>query len=193
MSGLRIWWDGRSQREQRLLLVMLALLVLVFGWLLIIRPLGDSLAAARERHDTAILALAEARARSTATAAPGRSAPQLPVDSLLARTAADAGFANARITAQGPARALVVIEAARPQALFGWVARLEAQGLDVGSLQARTNQDRTLYVEAAFSAGAFASRPGSADDPSNATGGAFASRPASADVSSNATNLGSGR
>ena len=41
MSGLALWWRERSLREQRLLLVMLGLLVLVLGWLLIIRPLGD--------------------------------------------------------------------------------------------------------------------------------------------------------
>lgn len=172
MNGLRAWWDERSPREQRLLAIMLGLLVLVLGWLLIIRPLGDAQATARERHDAAVLALAEARARPGATAARGRPAPQLPVDSLLARTAAEAGFANARITAQGPARASVVLEAARPQALFGWVARLEAQGLDVDSLQARTNQDRTLFVEAAFRAGAFAGRPASAENSPNATTGA---------------------
>ncbi len=172
MNGFRLWWTERSQREQRLLAIMLGLLGLVVGWLLIIRPLGDAMATARERHDAAVLALAEARARPGAAASHSRPAPQLPVDSLLSRTASEAGFANARITAQGPARALVVIEAARPQALFGWIARLEAQGLDVDTLQARTNQDRTLFVEAAFRAGAFASRPASADDSPNATTGA---------------------
>ena len=154
MSGLALWWQGRSLREQRLLLVMLGLLVLVFGWLLIVRPLGDALDAARTRHSAAVIALAEARARAgTSSSSAEARAPAGPVDGLLGRTATEAGFANARITAQGPARALVVIEAARPQALFGWVARLESQGLTVERLVARTNPDRTVHVEAAFRSG----------------------------------------
>jgi len=153
MSGLAAWWQLRSQREQRLLLVMFGLLALVLGWLLIVRPLGDALDAARTRHGAAVIALAEAKARAgTADPAP-RAAPSGPVDSLIGRTANEAGFANARITAQGPARARVVIEAARPQALFGWIGRLEAQGLIVESLVARTNPDRTVHVEAAFRSG----------------------------------------
>ena len=34
MEGLRQWWAGRTQREQRLLLVMFALLGIVLAWLL---------------------------------------------------------------------------------------------------------------------------------------------------------------
>ena len=154
MSGLAAWWQERSLREQRLLFVMFGLLALVLGWLLIVRPLGDALDAARTRHGAAVIALAEARARSgttTRSSAPRSAAG--PVDGLLGRTANEAGFANARITSQGPARALVVIEAARPQALFGWINRLEAQGLAVERLVARTNPDRTVHVEAAFRAG----------------------------------------
>jgi len=154
MNGLAAWWQERSLREQRLLYVMFALLALLFVWLLIVRPLGDALDAARTRHAAAVIALAEAKARAgTASAAAPRSASAGPVDSLIGRTANEAGFANARITAMGPARAQVVIEAARPQALFGWIGRLEAQGLIVDSLVARTNPDRTVHVEAAFRSG----------------------------------------
>ena len=39
MDGIATWWRVRTQREQRLLLVMFALLALVLGWLLVIRPL----------------------------------------------------------------------------------------------------------------------------------------------------------
>ena len=34
-----------------------------------------------------------------------------------------------------------------------WVARLEGQGVTVDTFAARTNPDRTIYVEAAFRAG----------------------------------------
>lgn len=143
------WWAQRSPREQRLLLVMLALLGLVVGWLLVVRPLGDALNAAKERHGAAVVALAEAKARAPG-AAPAGTAPALPVDGLVSRTAGEAGFANARVAAQAPTRATVAIDAARPQALFAWIAQLERQGVTVDSLRARVNADRTLNVEAAF-------------------------------------------
>ena len=146
---MREWWAQRSQREQRLLLVMMALLGLVAGWLLVVRPLGDALDAAKARHGTAAVALAEAKAR-TPGAAPAGTAARVPIDGVVSRTAGEAGFANARVAAQAPTRAMVAIDAARPQALFAWIAQLEGQGVTVDSLRARVNADRTLNVEAAF-------------------------------------------
>jgi general secretion pathway protein M len=140
------WWAERSRREQRLIQTMLVLAVIVLGWLLVVRPLTDSLAAARERHAAAVLALGEARARMIPGATPGAPAAG-PVDALIARAANEAGFANARVISQGTERASVAVDAARPQVLFGWVARLEQMGLVVERLAARTNSDRTLAAE----------------------------------------------
>ena len=140
------WWSERSRREQWLIQVMLGLAVIVLGWLLVVRPLADSLAAAKARHDAAVVALGEARARRTPGASPVAPAAG-PVDALVARTANEAGFTNARITSQGSARASVAVESARPQVLFGWVARLEQSGLVVERLVARVNGDRTIGAE----------------------------------------------
>ncbi|HTU13349.1 MAG TPA: type II secretion system protein GspM [Allosphingosinicella sp.] len=140
------WWRERSLREQRLIQVMLGLAAIVLGWLLVVRPLLDGLDAAKTRHAAALVALGDARARATPGAAPGAPAAG-PVDALVARTANEAGFANARITSQGADRAGVAVDAARPQALFGWVARLEQSGLRVERLTARANSDRTIAAE----------------------------------------------
>lgn len=155
MSGFLTWWRGRTLREQRLLLVMFALAAIVLGWLLVVRPLSDARTAAQQRHDAAVVALAEARARAEAAGRRQgpRTAVALPVDATVSRTATEAGFASARIASQGAAAASIAIDAARPQAFFGWVAQLERQGLAVASLRARANQDRTLAVEASFRAG----------------------------------------
>ena len=151
-DDLKLWWAGRTVRERWLLLVMLALIVLVIGWLGIVRPLGNAQTDARLRLETAATALAEARARAAVGAEAPRPAAtaQPPIDALLARTASDAGFANARIDAQSPTRASVVIEAGRPQAVFGWIGALEGQGITVEGLRARPNQDRTIQLEANF-------------------------------------------
>lgn len=141
------WWQARSPRERGLLLVMVGLAALVLGWLVVIRPLSDALDAAKTRHNDAAVALAEARARAAVPGAAGAISP-LPADSLVGRTASEAGFTGARIAAQGPARATIAIDAARPQALFAWIVRLEASGLAVERLRAQANSDRTLTAEA---------------------------------------------
>jgi len=146
------WWQARSARERMLLRVMLGLAALVLGWLLVVRPLGDALEAAKARHGAAVVALAEAKARSEARRGAEGAAPALPIDSLIGQSAGEAGFTAARVTAAGPARASVTITSARPQALFGWVASLERRGLVVDRLQAQTNADRTLAAEIAFRA-----------------------------------------
>lgn len=152
-----MWWRGRTPREQGLLAVMFGLIALVIGWLLIVRPLSDTLDEARRRHGDAIVALAEARARADAAerlqGVATATAP-LPIDGLITRTASEAGFANARVTAQGPSAAIVAIEAGRPQALFTWISALEGQGVRVRLLRARINPDRTLSFEATLGSGA---------------------------------------
>jgi general secretion pathway protein M len=150
---MNLWWQARSPRERTLLTVMAVLAVIVLGWLLLVRPLADSLEAAKARHGAAVVALGEAKARDDARRA-GADAPAapLPIDGLLAPSAAEAGFPAARVTGQGPAAAIVAIDAARPQALFGWVAQMERRGLAVERLRAQANPDRTLAVEIAFRA-----------------------------------------
>ena len=69
IARTRIWYVGLSLREQRLIAVMAALFLIVFVWLLVLRPLGDALADARERHDEAVLARAQARAQAEALGA----------------------------------------------------------------------------------------------------------------------------
>ncbi|MGZ8336139.1 MAG: type II secretion system protein GspM [Allosphingosinicella sp.] len=155
MNALADWWRLRTQREQRLLFVMFALIGLVLAWLLVVRPLSDALDSARRDHAAAVTALADARARAeTGRLLRGQRTPPaaLPIDNFLNRTAIEAGFANARIVASGPARATIAIDAARPQAFFAWVRQMEQGGLVVEMLRARANGDRTLAVEAGFRA-----------------------------------------
>ena len=153
IDNFALWWRGRSTREQRLLWVMGALVALLFLWLVVIRPLGDALDRARQRHGAAVVALAEAQARrAPAGGVSATATPPLPLDAFVTRGAADAGFAATRVTARGPSRVSLTIDAARPQALLGWIARLEAQGVAVETLRARANADRTIAVEAALRA-----------------------------------------
>jgi general secretion pathway protein M len=147
MTSLRSWFDGRSLRERRLLLVMAALAALTLVWAGVIRPVGDALASARARHADAVIRLGETQARVEAVRLAQRSGPAVTgaslVDEVRAR-AADAGFTLTSIDADGPDRVRVAVQAARPGALTGWLARLEARGLLVDSVAFTANADQTV-------------------------------------------------
>ncbi len=143
-------WEARTPRERWLLGAMLALFALVLAWLLILRPLGDMLSAAKERHGNAVAALAEARAQAAAIAALERQRPaaiQGPIDQAVAAAASEAGFKLSQLQPEGPGRVAIAIATARPQALFGWIAGLEAQGYIVERMSASSNPDRTLAAQ----------------------------------------------
>jgi general secretion pathway protein M len=155
MGSVEAWYRGRSLREQRLLLAMAVLFAIVAFWLLLVRPLGDALAGARERHGEAVIARAQARAQAQAISAfERRKGPALtePLDVVIGRAASEAGFQLSRVEPEsGGAGISVAIEAVKPQAFFAWVGGLEGRGgLVVSSLNATANADRTLAVQATF-------------------------------------------
>ena len=55
MNELRAWFAGRSLRERRLILVMVALLAVTIVWGLVIRPVRDGLSSTRERYADAVV------------------------------------------------------------------------------------------------------------------------------------------
>jgi general secretion pathway protein M len=154
IQRVKIWYIDRSLREQRLVLAMAATALLVFIWLLVVRPLNDALVNARARHTEAVIERAEARAQAEALGvlrqAGGARPLTEPVETVISRAAGQAGFQLSRLQAEPGGAVSIAIEAARPQALFGWVASLERQGLLVTTLTASANADRTVAVQASF-------------------------------------------
>jgi len=150
IARFKALWAARTPRERWLLGAMLALFALVLAWLLILRPLGDLLSTAKERHGNAVAALAEARAQAAAIAALERQKPaaiQGPIDQAVAAAASQAGFQLSQLQPEGPGRVAIAIGTARPQALFGWIAGLEAQGYIVERMSASSNPDRTVAAQ----------------------------------------------
>ena len=115
MTGLKTWFEGRSLRERRLLLVMAALAVLTVLWGLIIRPVGDGLSSARGRHADAVTRLGETRAQ-VATLRDIQRTRATPLTGTLAdvvRAEADqAGFALASLDQDGSSRVRIGIQSA---------------------------------------------------------------------------------
>ncbi|MDQ1159084.1 general secretion pathway protein M [Sphingomonas sp. SORGH_AS 950] len=147
MTSLKLWFDGRSTREKRLLLVMAALMVVTLLWGGILRPLGDGLSGARERHADAVIRLGEAQAiadelrqRRRRPALSGTLADTIRL------SAEQAGFTLSGLTEDGPGRVRAQIASARGAALTPWLARLERGGVLVEQATLTDNGDRTLGV-----------------------------------------------
>ncbi len=148
------WWRARSVREQRLLLAMAALLAVTILWLGIYRPLQDAQFNARERHQLAVVQLAEVRAQAEAVrGSRGVVRPLGPLADRITRSAAESGFANATVAAQGDRRVSVSVPAARPGPVLRWVVSLEQQGVVVERFNARANADTTLTVDLVLAQG----------------------------------------
>lgn len=148
MSGARAWFDGRSLRERRMILIMLALLALTIVWGGIIRPVRDGLASARERHADAVIRLAGTESELAAIKAAGR---QVPLTGSLAdaiRLRADAaGLPIGSLDEPGAGRLHLVIPSARAAALARWVAQLERAGVLIESANWRDNGDATVAAD----------------------------------------------
>ena len=150
------WWRERSLREQRLLLVMSALLAITILWLGIYRPVQAALSSARERHQLSVVTLGEARAQAEALGQLSKAdalGPTGPLAPLVTQAANEAGFANATVAPQGDRRVSVSIPSARPAPVLSWIAALEARGIVVERLTARANSDPTLTVDATLAVG----------------------------------------
>lgn len=154
MSALASWWRLRSIREQRLLLVMLAALGAFAAWLVVVRPLNEALADARERHSASVIELAAARAKADEVRSLGglpRGSAPLPLGAFLNRSATDAGFPVGGTADQGEGAATISLASVRSQAFFSWVAQMErTHGLVVDRLAATANGDQTLSAEVGF-------------------------------------------
>lgn len=153
IERLRLWFAGRSQREQRMLVVMVALLALTIIWAGIIWPVTDGLSSARERHADAVIRLAETQVRVKEVEALQRNRPaalEAQLDSVVRDRANEAGFALASVSSDGPNRVQITIATARPGPLFGWIAGLESSGILVNSLATTDNGDKTVSAQLAL-------------------------------------------
>jgi general secretion pathway protein M len=148
--NLKRWFDTRSLREKRLLLVMAALAVLTLVWGGVIRPVTDSLSSARERYAGAVIRLGNTEARVAAVQALQSNKPAAisgPLEGIVRSRADSAGFPLSAATALDNARVQIAINSARPAALLAWIADLESSGILVESLNVTNNGDKTVAVQ----------------------------------------------
>lgn len=149
IASILPWFRARTRREQYMVAGGAIAVVLAIAYFLIV-PLSDALASAKARHADAVIALGETQARVDAVKAlqAERAGPlDAPLESVLRTRANDAGFALTNVTPQRSDHVLLTIASARPGALVGWVAGLEASGILVDRLATTDNGDRTVAVQ----------------------------------------------
>jgi len=148
MSGIRTWFAGRSLRERRLILVMLALLAVTIVWGGLILPVRDGLSSTRERYADAVTRYAGTAAEVDLIRGAGRRVPLTGSLADALRLRADAaGLALATLDEAGGGRIHATIAAARPAALGRWFAGLEANGILVESANWRDNADGSVAAD----------------------------------------------
>ncbi len=148
MSPLRSWFDARAPREKKLLLVMAALAVLTLIWGAIIRPVGDGLSSARERHADAVTRLGETQGQVAALKAIQRGRPRPLTGTLADVVRIEADQADFTLTSldQDGANVRVAIQSARPAAIVAWLARLERIGILVDSAAMTDTGNKSVGV-----------------------------------------------
>ena len=154
------WWNGRTLRERRMLMVMAGLLTATALWLGAVQPVLAWREAAAARAGAAAVTLAEVRA-SVALLGPVRSAATAPAEGLeplIRRTATAAGLDA--VTVMSPSGQLgVQLSSVSSGPLFAWLAALETDHrLSICSLGVTENSDATLNVEAGLASGSCAPR-----------------------------------
>ena len=149
---VREWYVSRSERERRLILIMLAIAVPLLAWLLVVLPLSLARESALERHVEAI----DRNGRVRALADPDRSArpavaalaagPDLPL--VIAEAATQAGLTLDSTTAAGPDDVSISIAQARPTAAVQWLRDFELRGIRVEDLRMTPGADGTVSLTA---------------------------------------------
>lgn len=149
------WWDGRTVRERRLLIVMAVLVAAVLVWLLVVRPVQAWQVGAADRRLEAEQTLAEVRdgLRIIAPSATVAPASTEGLEPLVRRTAEAAGLTV--VTTMAPGGGLGIQMSQAPgRETFAWLAALEADhGVKVCSLGVMENADATLNIDGALGQG----------------------------------------
>lgn len=137
IDSAKNWLAGLSQRERILVGTAGLLLVIVVGYYGIARPMVGAMASAEARYISAIERQARVESKVAALQQPANGQGTRfngPIDAFISQSAGETGIAVASITPQQDNRVNMVVESAKPTALFGWLARIEQQGVAVESL-----------------------------------------------------------
>ncbi len=149
MTAMRDWFQALSRREKILIGVMGFLVALVVGYYAIVAPFINAYGSAQKSYADAIDSQARIEAKVAALTAPADEAVKPvagPLDVFISQNAGEAGFAVGRLDPQTNGTVRLAIDSAKPTALFGWLARLEARGISVEELAVNPGANDTVVA-----------------------------------------------
>jgi general secretion pathway protein M len=129
------WYSVRSQREQRLVLVMAAIGIPLLAWLLFVLPLSRAYENALDRHLESVDRNGRVRALAGSGNANRVSAPAGDLALAVTDSAARAGLTLDSNAPSGPDSVAVAVAQASPTAVMQWLSGMEARGLQLNDLR----------------------------------------------------------
>tara|TARA_R110000850_G_scaffold79512_4_gene171435 strand:- start:3096 stop:3569 length:474 start_codon:yes stop_codon:yes gene_type:complete len=147
IENARNWFAGLSQREKILVGIAGLLLAGLVGYYGITRPMVGAMADAEQRYGEAVERQARIEAKVAALQRPAENGTVRfsgAIDAFVGQSAGETGIAVASVTPQSDSRVNMVVESAKPTALFGWLARLEQQGIAVEALSINPMDNGTI-------------------------------------------------
>jgi general secretion pathway protein M len=150
IDNARNWFAGLSQREKILVGIAGLLLAGLVGYYGVARPMFGAMTAAEERYVNSVEQQARIEAKVAALRQPADGEAVRfsgAIDAFVGQSAGETGIAVASVTPQPDNRVNMVVESAKPTALFGWLARIEREGIAVESLSANPVGNGTISAE----------------------------------------------
>ena len=147
IDAARNWFAGLSRREKILVSIAGLLLAGLVGYYGVAKPMAGAMTAAQERYASAVERQARIEAKVAALLQPvdGETVKfSGAIDAFVGQSAGETGIAVASVTPQPGNRVNLVVESAKPTALFGWLARIERDGVAVESLSINPAGNGTL-------------------------------------------------
>lgn len=151
MSQAAAWWDGRTLREQRMLMMMAVAVAGVLIWLLVVRPVW---AWREEAADARVVAEADlAMVEAAASRLSGSSASSdVDVSAVVAEVAGVTGLTPVMgMSADGGLG--FSLTNVSSTAAFGWLGALHERKVEAVTLNVVENADATLSLEGSLAPG----------------------------------------
>lgn len=147
------WYGARSRREQRLLQLMAAIVIPLFVWLLLVRPLSNAYDNALQRHLQVVDR--NGRVKALAARASGGEAnvpaavPDLAL--FLSDSARQRGITAEGRAASAPGSAVISIASSSAPTALEWLRGLEADGYRVSDVRVAPTGGGAVAVTATVS------------------------------------------
>ncbi len=147
IAALKDWFQALSHREKVMIGILGVLVALVVGYYAIVAPFINAYVSAQKSYADAIESQARIEAKVAALTAPADKTVRPvtgPLDVFISQNAGEAGFAVGRLDPQTDGTVRLAIDSAKPTALFGWLATLEARGISVEELAVNPGGNETV-------------------------------------------------